>query len=161
MFDALFVLGLSVCLGLLLKWAFASLPEERWQILATLPVAKDGPDNWIGVNLTYYGLFSSLATVLSVSMVFLLLGAIHMPAKVTFILVGVLFALCLPASKIIAGIVEKKPQTLTIGGASFVGFLLAPCVVWILNSNAVLGTPHVPAGCRDFLSEMNQVKPVR
>ncbi len=145
MYDELFVLILSVCFGLLLKWAFKSLPKERWQILASLPVSKEGSDDWTGINFTYYGFFTALATVSAVSTVFLLLGTIDVPAKLTFVLVGLLFSLCLPAAKLIARLVEKKPQTLTIGGASFVGFLAAPGIAWILSSNSALGTYHVPA----------------
>jgi hypothetical protein len=39
-----------------------------------------------------------------------------------------------PASKIIAKVVEKKPQTRTIGGASFLGIIIAPWVVWLIDT---------------------------
>jgi prolipoprotein diacylglyceryltransferase len=46
---------------------------------------------------------------------------------------------------VIARIVENKPQTLTIGGASFVGFLAALGIACILSSDSALGSYHVPA----------------
>jgi hypothetical protein len=145
MTDELFVLTLAACFGALLGWAFKTLPEERWQILASVPVSKDGQDNWTGVNLTYYGVFIALATVIAVSVVFVLLAAISVPAKTTFIMVGLLFCLCFPAAKMIARVVENKPQTLTIGGASFLGFLASPGIVWALGTDSGLGGSHVPA----------------
>lgn len=144
MTDELFVLTLAACFGALLGWAFKTLPQERWQILASVPVSKEGPDNWTGVNLTYYGVFIALATVIAVSMILVLLAAISVPAKTIFIMVGLLFCLCFPAAKVIARAVENKPQTLTIGGASFLGFLASPGIVWALGADSALGGSHVP-----------------
>jgi prolipoprotein diacylglyceryltransferase len=144
MTDEFFVLSMSICFGLLLTWAFKSLPQEQWQILASLPISKDMSDKWTGVNFTYYGLFTAFATVSAVSVVFLLLGSVHISVKLILIFVGTLFSICLPAARVIARVVEKKPQTLTIGGASFVGFLAAPLIAWVLSSDSALGPYHVP-----------------
>jgi hypothetical protein len=143
-----FVPALAVLFAILLTWAFKNLPQERWQILATIPYRKEGPGAWTGVNLTYYGLFTALAAVAAVSVQLVLLAAIHAPTKAAFAIVGLILAVCLPAAKIVAQLVEKKPQTLTIGGASFIGFLLAPGVVWILGSGHIfpeIVVPVVPA----------------
>ena len=42
-----------------------------------------------------------------------------------------LLAVALPASSILAKIVEKKKNTLTVGGAVFTAMLAAPAVVWV------------------------------
>lgn len=144
MLNELFVLGLATCFGILLAWAFRALPKERWQILGAIPVSKDGTGNWKGVNLTYYGLFTAFAAVSAVSIIFVLMAAIQVPANATLMIVGILFAVCLPAAKIIARLVEKKPETLTIGGASFTGFLLAPGIVWLSGRGYIFPELHVP-----------------
>ena len=52
---------LGACLTLLLGWGFKALPNEQWQILATLPRKKEPSGTWVGVNITYYGLLSASA----------------------------------------------------------------------------------------------------
>ena len=47
------------------------------------------------------------------------------------ILVGGMIVLCLPASRLVAAIVEKKSSTYTIAGAAFVAAMLLPPVVWL------------------------------
>jgi hypothetical protein len=144
MMNEVFVLALMVSFGILLRWAFKNLPKEKWQILAAIPVRKDEAGVWTGVNLTYYGIFTAIAVFTAVSVMFVLLAAIRVPAKAVFVMVGLLLVFCLPSAKFIARLVEKKTQTLTIGGASFVGFLLAPGVVWILGSGHILPDVTMP-----------------
>ncbi|HMK37513.1 MAG TPA: prolipoprotein diacylglyceryl transferase family protein [Desulfomonilaceae bacterium] len=144
MLDELFGLGLAISFGTLLAWAFRTLPKERWQILAAIPVGKEGAGNWKGVNLTYYGLFSAFATVSAVAILFVLMAAIQVPAQVTLVMVGILFGICFPAAKIIARLVEQKPGTFTIGGASFVGYLLAPGIVWIAGGGYLFPEIRIP-----------------
>ena len=89
-----------------------------------------------------------MAAVAAVAVLFVLLSSIGMPARAICAIVVLLLAFCLPAAKIIARLVEKKPQTLTIGGASFVGFILAPGVMWILGSGYLfpgIVVPMLPA----------------
>src|SRR5262249_18569814 len=64
---------------------------------------------------------------------FVLLGSIGVTIKTVLVLTVVLFALCWPASKLIAGAVEGKKHTFTIGGALFVGVLTAPWIIEGLN----------------------------
>jgi hypothetical protein len=129
MSDEFFVLGLAISFALLLRWAFKTLPAERWQIMASIPVAKAGTNKWKGLNLTYYGLFIASATAMSVTILVVLLAAIQVRPAATMVLVGLVFALCFPAAKVVARLVEKKPHTLTIAGASFLGIIAAPFAV--------------------------------
>ena len=144
MTDEFFVLGLAVFFALLLRWAFKTLPEEKWQIMATIPVAKEGLNEWRGQNLTYYGLFTAVAMVAAVTIMFILLGAIHVPTIITVVIAGLIIAFGLPAAKLVARAVEKKAHTLTISGASFVGILGAPAIVWIVDRVLGGGMNHVP-----------------
>jgi len=144
MSDELFIVALAISFGTLLVWAFKTLPRENWQILASIPVAKVDSDNWTGVNLTYYGLFTALATVTAVSVLFVLTAAIGVPKKVSFAVVGIIFCLGLPAAKMIARLVERRPQTFTIAGASFFGFVASPWIVWALGARPELLVDQVP-----------------
>jgi hypothetical protein len=53
-------------------------------------------------------------------------------------MVALLFACCVPASRLVAQVVEKKANTFTVGGAACVGILLAPWIVELVN--------HIPLG---------------
>ena len=144
MYDELFVLALAIFFGLLLRWAFRTLPAEEWQIMASIPVSKNGMDSWTGVNLTYYGFFNALASVVGVLIIFVLLAAIHVPLQARIMIVGLVFTLCLPAAKVVARLVEKKSHTLTIAGASFMGMLVAPATVWFVDRVCGAEANHVP-----------------
>lgn len=130
MINELFIIVLTVLCTLYLRWGFRVLPLEGWQILASLPVRKIGPDTWDGINLTYYGLLSATAYLVSIASMIILMGSLGVPDVHIAFLAMTILAICLPASPIIARLVEKKPFTLTVGGASFVGILLAPWIIW-------------------------------
>jgi hypothetical protein len=145
MLNEAFVLALGALLFAYLAWGFRNLPQERWQILATLPWRPDSTGQWHGLNLTYYGVFSSAAQVVSVMAIFLLFGAVGATRGETALMVVVILGICIPASKLVALVVEKKSAVLTVGGAAFVGILLAPWA--LLLSNATLGKlldSHIP-----------------
>jgi len=55
----IFVVVLALLLALIMRWGFKHLPDEKWQILASVPLRKNETDSWTGVNLTYYGLLSA------------------------------------------------------------------------------------------------------
>jgi len=46
------------------------------------------------------------------------------------LMVAGMLGLCIPAAKIVARLVEGKPNTLSVGGAAFVGIVVAPFVAW-------------------------------
>jgi hypothetical protein len=134
MWEAASIVVMGLLFMMLLRWACRTLPGEGWQIMAAIPVTKKDSATWIGANLTYYGLF-----------VLVLMGAVGCPARLSLAVVLVLLGLCVPASGVFARLVEKKQHTLTIGGASFLGVLIAPGIVWGVNAIAASGpSVHVP-----------------
>ncbi len=113
--------------------AFVRLPQRDGQILAAIPVTPCGTAVWNGLNLTGYGLYNAIAYVLAAAITFLLLGSISVPTQIVIVIFFVLVAICMPASSIMARIIEGKRHTLTVGGASFIGILLAPWIVWLTS----------------------------
>lgn len=112
-------------------WLFRVLPQERWQFLATLPWRKHQEGDWHGLNLTLYGLFTALATCISCATFLLLAASTGTYASIALGAMLVILAVCLPAAKLLATRIEKNPHGFTVGGASFVGILLAP---WLLGA---------------------------
>ncbi len=133
----------------LFTWAFRALPQERWQILAAVPRNKTAAGEWQGLNLTFYGFFQGASNAIAAAMAFALLGAIGVTANAVFALLAITFALCWPASRLIARAVEKKANTFTVGGAVFVGGLTAPWIIKLLDATLAetLGgeLPLIPA----------------
>ena len=137
MWNELFVGALGALFFAYLAWGFRRLPEEKWQIFATLPQRQDAAGTWQGLNFTYYGLLSSAAQFVSVAIIFLLFGVVGV-SRAEIVLLGiVMLGACIPGSKIVALLVEKKSAVFSVGGAAFIGILLAPWAV--LLSNATLG----------------------
>jgi hypothetical protein len=134
MADLVFITILGAMLGILLLWGFRTLTHERWQILATIPLYKSDDGSWEGVNITWYGLLSATAYVISAALLFILAGSIHVPPLFTLAIVVIILSLAMPAARIIAMIVEHKKHTFTIAGAFFVAVIIAPPVLWLLNS---------------------------
>ncbi len=129
---------------LLFWWAFKTLPQERWQILATLPVQKGEETKWTGLNLTYYGVFTACSVTFSVWMFAILESSHGVTTVIIFEHMFILLGLTVPSAKIVARLVEKKPSTFTIGGASFVGMMAAPLVILILNAVHPDHWPRIP-----------------
>lgn len=136
MHNAVFVAAFAVVLGLAIHWSFKNLPGEGRQFIGSIPIAKTGPDQWTGLNLTYYGLIISASLVTSTALIFVLMGSTKVSAGLTSIVLLLMLPICAPAARILARVVEKKPHTLTIGGAAFVGIFAAPVAVWIANAVA-------------------------
>jgi hypothetical protein len=145
--NEIFIVILAIVFYLLLRWGFKALPGERWQIMATVPVRKIDSDRWDGFNLTYYGVFSANAYLMSMVIMFVLFGSIKIDIKTTFVLIIIMLAFCIPMARIVAIVVEKKAHTRTVGGAVFVGLLLAPLAIVAVNK--VMGSaeslPVMPA----------------
>lgn len=143
----LFVLSLGVLLTLVLTWSFRALPGERWQIAASVPTHKDDKGFWKGMNLTYYGVLNAFAYSLGVAIAMILMASVSISLEQEFLLTMLLLTICMPASRILARIVEKKRYTFTVGGAAFVGILLAPWLILLLNRFTAPGgqIPLMPA----------------
>jgi len=137
MTNAIVLLLLAAGCTLALWWGCRTLPHEGWQIAASIPVAKDAAGRWRGLNLTYYGVFQATAYTLAVCLLFLLMGAVDIPAEGTIILTAGFLGPAVPASRLMARLVERKRATFTVGGAVFVGVLLGPWI--ILGVNRTLG----------------------
>ncbi len=137
MWNEIFVGTLAVLFFAYLHWGFRVLPGERWQILATLPHRPAGNGEWHGLNLTWYGLLSSIAQIVSIMVAFLLLGAVGVTRSETVLLSLVILGVCIPGSKLVALWVEGKSAVFSVGAAAAIGIVLAPWA--ILLSNVTLG----------------------
>lgn len=133
MLNFIFVATLAIGLFALLSWGVRTLPAERWQMLAAVPVAKSADGSWRGVNLTFYGFFSATGTVFGFAMMMLLLGSIGLPLGLAVLLTLAMVAICIPASRLVAGIVERKRDTFTVAGAAFAASLAFPVLVLALQ----------------------------
>ena len=134
MLAELSLAGLALAFGLLFLWAFRSLPQERWQIFAAIPREKRVDGTWTGLNLTYYGAFTATGVSVAVTLFIGLAGAMRIPLSLIGLLAVLLLCLCVPAARRIAEAVEAKPYTFTIGGASFVGLLVMPWLIVLMNA---------------------------
>lgn len=118
------------------RWAFKALPNERWQIIGCLPYRRLTDGNWQGWNLTWYGFFNAVAVVFAVCMFLILIGSLSTPLIAGLSLLTLLLAICLPAAKMMAFLIEKKQNTFTIGGTSFIGIIAAPWIILLTNVTA-------------------------
>ncbi len=139
MMNLLFVAVLGVTLFSILYWAFRTLPHEKWQILAAIPSHKSPAGHWHGTNITSYGLIVACSYLLAALLTLVLLGAIAVSLSAAAALLLIMLLLVLPASRLVALLVEKKAATFTVGGASFVGIVMAPWIAHLANS---LGQAH-------------------
>jgi hypothetical protein len=135
----------AACL-LLFRWAFRELPREEFQVIATIPLSKNPDGSWHGLNFTYYGLFTASAYLVATMVVFVLLGALSIPTDSILMLSAAILIVCVPSSKSIAKFVEKKAYTFSVGGAAFIGILIAP---WILYAMEKL--PGLPSASDGFV----------
>ena len=131
--QIIFLATLGAACAAYLCWGMRTLPRELWQIAAAIPVRKGEDGSWRGINLTWYGILTANAYLVAVGLALVLLAAAGVPLGATALMVGLLLALCVPASRLVAQIVEGKANTFTVGGAVFVGTLLAPWVVELVN----------------------------
>jgi hypothetical protein len=136
MLDEIFILIIFLALMLIFRWAFQALPDERWQIIGCLPYRQLTDGSWQGWNLTWYGFFNAAAIVFAVCMFLILAGALSTPLIACLSLLIMVLAICLPAAKIMAFLIEKKTNTFTVGGASFIGIIAAPCIISLTNITA-------------------------
>lgn len=132
MLDELFIVTISIVLAVVYHWAFRRLPLEEWQIIGSFPYRKDANGLWQAWNLTWYGFFNATAMLLAASLLIVLSGATSTSLIAVFLMM-VILAICLPASRILANLIEKKPHTATVGGASFIGILLAPFILYMIK----------------------------
>lgn len=128
-----FVGFLALLFAILMRWGFIHLPEEKWQIIASVPRHKHSASTWNGINFTFYGLFTAFAYTFATAILVILLVSVNIPLSGLSILVVCILGICVPASRLIARIVEKKSSTFTVSGASFTGIAFTPLVVIAIN----------------------------
>ena len=133
MTHTMFIFSLLCLSALYLFWGMKKLPAERWQIAAAVPLHKGGDGSWAGVNLTWYGILTANAYLVATFLALVLMGAAGISLQSIVAVVVLLLAACVPASRLVAQVVEKKANTFTVGGAVFVGTLLAPWIVELVN----------------------------
>jgi prolipoprotein diacylglyceryltransferase len=136
MLDEIFILIIFIALVFIFRWAFQTLPDERWQIIGCIPYRRLSDGQWQGWNLTWYGFFNAIAVVFAVCMFLILIGSLSTPLIASLFLLALFLATCLPAAKIMAILIEKKQNTFTVGGASFIGILAAPWIISLTNVTA-------------------------
>jgi prolipoprotein diacylglyceryltransferase len=134
MINMLFLMGLGLFCALLLAWGFHHLPDRQWQVWATVPRYNRSSESWQGTNLTWYGLLTASANLAALAVSFCLLGSLGISRTAMLVLACLLLACCLPAARWVARLVEGKRHTFTVGGAVFVGFVLAPWIIGGLNA---------------------------
>jgi len=137
MLMAGYVLSITVCLKF--------LSGERWQIMAAVPMRRVGECTWSSTNLTFYGFFLSTSVVCASALFMVLMSSLRIPAYETVLFLLAILSFCLPASKFVARLVEKKKHTLTVGGASFVGLLVTPIILLAGNMVLPIAIPITPA----------------
>lgn len=131
--NLIFVTILFVLLGGLYFWGFRNLSGERWQFFGVIPMFKNSNGQWDGLNMTYYGIFNANALTLSVAIVYIILAAMGLSLWTISLILAIILVPCVPGAKLIARWVEKKPHTISIGGASFVGLIAAPWLLLLIN----------------------------
>jgi len=133
MTHTMFISALAAFSALYLFWGMRTLPGEGWQIAAAVPLRK-GPDgSWAGVNLTWYGILTANAYLAAAALALILMGAAGISLQSVIAMVALLLACCVPASRLVAQVVEKKSNTFTVGGAVFVGTLISPWIIALVN----------------------------
>ncbi len=139
--NYLILIGISLILTFLFRWAFRTLPGERWQIMGVIPTVKQPDGSWSGVNLTYYGFFIALSTAWAGVVFFMLLGAVALPFGMIALALSLILAICVPASRMTARFVENKAYTASVGGAAFIGILISPWIIHFMEKVFAVSTP--------------------
>ncbi len=123
----------ALCAWPVFLWCFRNLPNERWQFAAILPSPnrQQTDHDWIGTNITFYGVISALAYAAATATFVFLCGSMGQPLWPTLAFICLMLAVCTPASKLIAHWVEGGNVNFTIGGATFAGALLLPIALFL------------------------------
>lgn len=133
MAEFLFILLCSLWFLALFVWGFRFLPRERWQIFAVIPYRKATSGHWHGTNLTFYGFLVACSTVTGVLFALILLQSVSIFLPGVLMVLLFIFSVSIPASRIMARLVENKRHTFTVGGAFFCGLLLGPLSTVAVN----------------------------
>ena len=133
MLNVSFVAALALGFLALIAWGVRTLPAENWQMLAAIPLTKSEDGSWRGLNLTFYGFFSATGTAFGFVIMLLLLASVGMPVALSFALALFVLLVCVPASRLVAALVEGKRNTFTVAGAAFVATIVFPLLLIALR----------------------------
>jgi Prolipoprotein diacylglyceryl transferase len=126
------------------RWGFRHLPGEGWQIALAVPARTPGIDGttWPAVNITFYGVISSVSYSIALLTYVFLAAAVGQPLLPALIFVASLLAVGIPASKLVAKWVEGLPGH-TIGGAVFAVLVAVMPAMWLVQSvTTIFGGPE-------------------
>jgi len=129
--SVLFCAGVALFFTVLFAWGFRALPREEWQFLAVVPKKRLSSRIWDGRNLTFYGFFNALAQLVSLLFFLLLASSVGIPVRMSLATILLLMSVTMPASRLLARLIEKKPHTATVSGGFFAGTVFAPAAVWL------------------------------
>jgi Prolipoprotein diacylglyceryl transferase len=117
------------------RWGFRHLPGEGWQIALAIPARTAGVDGntWPAVNITFYGVISSISYGVSLLTYVFLTAAVGQPLLPALMFVALLLLVGIPASKLVAKWVEGLPGH-TIGGAVFAVLVVAVPAMWFTQN---------------------------
>jgi len=136
--ENLFITTLSLLVFFLVYIGIRYFPSERFQFLATIPYKPLSEGKWFSLNITFYGLFNAIAYTIGSMVVAVLLLSVGVTFFEIALIMVIIFLICIPASKIIAYIIEKNKTGFTVGGAVFIGVLVSPLAIYLglfLSSN--------------------------
>ena len=126
MMNIVFVTGLAGIQFSALIWGNRTLPAERWQMIAAVPLTKSSNGAWQGLNLTFYGFFSATASTFGVALMIVLLASLGVRLPAAAAVIAIMMLISVPASKGLAWVIEGKRNTFTIAGAAFLASLILP-----------------------------------
>ncbi|MBP9024445.1 MAG: prolipoprotein diacylglyceryl transferase, partial [Spirochaetes bacterium] len=154
-----FLAAIGIFLALILTAGFTFLPGERFQFIAAIPSGKRKKDYSSGKNLTWYGLITAFSVTVSSAFFCTLASSYGFALKTCLIFAGSILLIALPASKVIAFIVEKRKGTITVGGAAFAATAVSPVAAYLAvklssDGNSELIMPLLAAlGCSYLIGE--------
>lgn len=134
MTEAAFFLGLSLLVAGIVLWGLVVLPRENMQMLAVLPRRRRADGSWEGLNLTWYGIMQALGVTLGLAVTVVLAGSLGVSQGFMGRYLLAILGVSLPAARLVAGVLEKRRGTFTVGGAVFVALLLALPIGWVLDT---------------------------
>lgn len=145
MSEGLFLGGSGTVFFMLIVLGWRWLPGARYQILASIPVAPREDGTWHGRNLTGYGAIVATAALAGLSYVAILTQAAGATVLPVVVGLGLIIGIGLPASKVVARLVERKKHTFTVGGAFFCGLGMTPFILLTIDQVcSLLQQPGLP-----------------
>lgn len=130
---------------LIIIWGLKNLSRDEFQFFCAIPYKKIEENTYEGTNITFYGIISALSCSASVFLFLVLIKFIDFPLKLAYFILITIFLTGLYASRTLAYIIEKRKDTLTIGGATFVsGIISVPLIYFFIKSFNINETYFLP-----------------